>query len=107
VQGRSELGIARVQFAAVGSTSFTPLLLPGVENLLRIDISGRPTQVEASLVDAAFRKIRRLPLTAGDSEGTFLSSFTVDAAAFRIQVEGKDPSGTPFRRVHAPLFTAR
>jgi hypothetical protein len=107
VQGRSELGIAQVQFAAVGSTSFTPLPLRGVENLLRIDVAGKATEVEASLVDAASGTIRMLPLTAGDTEGTFLSRFTVDAAVFRIQVEGKDASGTSFRRVHAPLFTAR
>lgn len=106
VQGRSGLAIARVQFAAVGSTSFRPLPLPGVENLLRIDMRGNATQLEASLVDAASRKIRTLPLTAGDSDGIFLSRFTVDAAAFRIQIEGNDASGTPFRRVHAPLFTA-
>jgi hypothetical protein len=70
-------------------------------------MTGKGTQIEASLVDAASGKLRVLSLTAGDSEGTFLSRFTADAAAFRIQVEGRDASGTPFRRVHAPLFTAR
>jgi hypothetical protein len=107
VQARSELGIGQVRFAAVGSASFSPVPVPGVENLVRIELRGKATGVEASLVDAASRTIRTLPVTPGDSEGTFLSRFTADAAAFRIQVEGKDASGTPFRRVHAPLFTAR
>jgi hypothetical protein len=105
VQGRGALGIAQVQFGAIGSTVFTPVPLPGVENAIRIGIRGRATQVEASLVNAAFRRIAPLPLTAGETEGSYLSRFTPGVDGFRVLVEGKDADGVPFQRVHAPLFT--
>lgn len=106
VQGRSALGITQVGFAAAGSTSFTPVPVSGVENVVRLDLKGNATRVEASLVDAASRQIAPLPLTASDRDGVYLARFTA-AGAFRIQVEGQDASGIPFRRLHAPLFTAR
>ena len=31
--------------------------------------------------------------------------FTPGAQGFRVMVEGKTADGTPFQRVHAPLFT--
>jgi hypothetical protein len=105
VQGRSALGIAQVQFAAIGNTAFTPVPLAGVENAVRIGISGHATQVEASLVNGAFRRIAPLALTAGETEGSYVSRFTSGAEGFRVLVEGKDADGVPFQRVHAPLFT--
>jgi hypothetical protein len=70
-----------------------------------IGISGRATEVQASLVNAASRRIAPLPLTAGETEGRYLSRFTPGTQGFRVLVEGKDANGVPFQRVHAPLFT--
>ena len=105
VQGRSALGIAQVEFAAIGSTVFTPMPLAGVENAVRIGLSGHATQVTASLVNGAFRRIAPLPLRAGETESSYVSRFTPGTEGFRVLVEGKDPDGVPFQRVHAPLFT--
>jgi hypothetical protein len=105
VQARSALTMADLQFAAVDSTAFTRVPLAGVENVVRIGISGRATEVQASLVNAAFRRIAPLTLTAGDTEGSYVSRFTPGAQGFRVMVEGKDAAGAPFQRVHAPLFT--
>jgi len=98
--------ITGVQFAAAGTTSFTPIPLTGVDNVVRLTITGSVSQVEASLVDAAFRKIASLPLTADDNAG-YSSRFTPKAGAFRVLIEGRDASGAPFQRLHAPLFTLR
>jgi hypothetical protein len=105
VQARTALGIRQVQFAAVGSSAFTGEPLAGVENVVRIGISGRATEVQASLVNAAFRRIAPLPLTAEDSEGSYLSRFTPGGQGFRVMVEGKTADGAPFQRVHAPLYS--
>jgi len=105
VQARSALGIAQVQFAAIGSTAFTPVPLAGVENAVRIGISGHATQVQASLVNGAFRRIAPLPLTTGETENSYVTRFTPSVEGFRVLVEGKDADGVPFQRVHAPLFT--
>ena len=104
VQARSALGIAQVQFAAVGSTAFTSVPLPGVENVVRIGIRGHATQVEASVVNGAFRRIAALPLS-GETESSYVSRFTPGAEGFRVVVGGKDADGVPFQRVHAPLLT--
>jgi hypothetical protein len=105
VQGRSALGIAQVEFAVSDSKAFTPVPLAGVENAVRIGISGYATEVKASLVNGAFRRIAPLPLTAGETESSYVSRFTPGVEGFRVRVEGKDADGVPFQRVHAPLFT--
>jgi hypothetical protein len=105
VQARSALAIADLEFAAVGSTAFARAPLAGVENVVTIGISGRATEVQASLVNAASRRIAPLPLTAGETQGRYLSRFTPGTQGFRVLVEGKDANGVPFQRVHAPLFT--
>lgn len=107
VQGRSALEIAQVEFGAVDSTTLAHSPRLGVDNIVRIAMNGVTTPVEASLVDATFRKIAPLPLTAGPMEGTYLSRFTPGAAPFRVLVEGKDANGASFQRLHAPLFTPR
>lgn len=106
VQARSPLGIADLQFAAVDSTAFRRVPLVGVENVMRIVISGSATEVRASIVDAAFRRIAPLALTAGDTEGSYLGRFTPGTQGFRVMIEGKTADGVPFQRVHAPLLTA-
>ena len=105
VQARSPVAIADLQFAAAGSSVFTRVPTAGVENVVKIDISGGVTDLRASIVNAAFRRIAPLTLTAGDTEGSYVSRFTPGAQGFRVLVEGKTADGTSFQRVHAPLFT--
>jgi hypothetical protein len=105
VQAQSSLAIAELQFAAVGSTAFTRGPSAGVENVVKIDITGGATDVRASIVNAAFRRIAALTLTAGDAEGSYIARFMPGAQGFRVMVEGKTADGVPFQRVHAPLFT--
>jgi hypothetical protein len=78
--------------------------LPGIENVVRIGIRGHATQVEASVVNGAFRRIAALPLSS-ETESSYVSRFTPGAEGFRVVVGGKDADGVPFQRVHAPLFT--
>ena len=106
VQARSALALTQVDFAAADGAEFTNVPVPGVENTVRIGLSGRVSDVEASLVNAAFRRIAPLKLTAGRTEDTFVSRFTPPANGFRVLVEGKDANGRPFQRVHAPLTEA-
>lgn len=101
-QARSAIGIAQVQFAPSGSTTFTAVPTPSVENTVRIYVGGKPSEVKASLVSGEFRRIAELPLEAGD--GFYLSRFTPGADSFRILIEGKDADGADFQRLHAPLF---
>ena len=101
-QARSAIGIAQVQFAPSGSTSFTAVPTAGVENAVRIYVGGKPSEIKASLVSGEFRRIAELPLEAGD--GFYMSRFTPGPDGFRILIEGKDADGVAFQRMHAPLF---
>lgn len=109
VQARSALELAQVDFAAADGEAFTSVPVPGGENTVRIGLRGRASEVEASLVNASFRRIARLTLTPGrtDKDNTFVSRFTPGADAYRVLVEGKDANGVPFQRVHAPLMAGR
>ncbi len=104
VQARTDLGIESVEFTASGGNSFTPLPVVGLENVVKIGISGGATDVQASLVNAGFRRIAPLMRTVGQAEDSYLSRFTPVTQGFRIIVEGKNADGMPFQRVHAPLF---
>ena len=104
VQARSPLAIADLQFAAAGGTEFSRLPSPGVENVVKIDISGAATDVQGAIVNAALRRIAPLTLTAGDTAGSYVGRFTPGAQGFRVMIEGKTTDGVPFQRVHAPLF---
>ena len=70
-------------------------------------MSGRATDLQASVVNAAFRRIASLPLTRDETDGSYLSRFTPGAQGFRVLVEGQDAEGVPFQRVLAPLLTAK
>jgi len=106
VQARSPIGIAQVQFAPSQSGAFTAAPSAGVENLVKIRVSGRAPEIHASLVNGAFRTIAQLPLEAAD-DGSYVSRFTPGQEGFRVLIAGKDSEGIPFQRVHAPLITAR
>jgi len=104
VQARSPVGIAQVDFAAAQSTRFMALPTFGVENTLRMRISGRLAQVQGSLVSGVNLPLETLSMSSGDSEGTYLSRFMPDAGGFRVMIAGKDPEGFAVQRVFAPLF---
>jgi hypothetical protein len=103
VQARSAIGIS-VQFARAGSTTFTASPVADVENVVKIQISDKVTEVRASLVSGDFRKIGELPLEAGETDGSYLARFTPGTESFRVLVTGKDATGVPFQRMHAPLL---
>ena len=104
-QARSEIG-AEVQFAPAGKPTFTPVPTAGVENVVRIQVSGKVTGVKASLVSGEFRRIAELPLEAGEGDGVYVSRFTPAATGFRVLVTGTTAEGVGFQRLTAPLLTA-
>jgi hypothetical protein len=105
VQARSAIGIAQVEFAPSPGTTFKPTPSPGVENAVRIHVSGDVTDVQASLVSGVFLPIARLSWEAGDTEGSYVSRFTPGSEGFRILIFGKDSQGFAFQRMSAPLLT--
>ena len=106
VQARSPIGISQVQFARSGGTAFSAVPAAGVENVVRMHVSGKSTEIRASLVGGDFRKIADLPLEAGDTEGSYVARFTPGTQGFRVLIAGKDADGVAFERLHAPLLTA-
>src|SRR5262249_21344193 len=107
VKARSHVGITNVEFAAAGSSDFTSSPTRGVQNVVRIGVSGGAASAEGSLVNAAFREIAPLPLSSGDSPGTYVSRFLPGAEGFRVLIKGRLADGTLFQRVQGPLHTAR
>jgi hypothetical protein len=107
VQARSALGIRSVEFARAPATEFTRLPIAGMENTVRIVISGHADRVAAMMVSGAFKTLAPLTLVQGATEGTYLGRFTPGAEGFRVLITGQDAAGGSFQRVYAPLFTAR
>jgi len=107
VQVRGSVVLSSVEFASAAGADFRPLPAAGVENVVRLRISGDVRDVQASVVNAAFRRIAALTLTAGEDDGVFTSRFTPGAEGFRVAVTGRDAQGLPFQRVDASLFIAR
>jgi len=107
VKARSTLQIRSVDFSPGGDAAFTSMPRAGGENIIRIGMRGSAAHVEASLVNAASRTIAPLSLTPGDAAGTYVARFTPGTEGFRVMVTGQDPAGSPFQRVHAPLFPPR
>jgi hypothetical protein len=103
VQATTTLGIGSVEFSAAGSTTFTPSPAFGVENAARLRI-GRIAQPRASRVSGVGDPLGSLPLSPGETEGTYLSRFLPDAGGFRVMVVGKDEEGFAVQRMYAPLF---
>jgi hypothetical protein len=103
VQAKSALGIAAVEFSAAGSTTFMPSPAFGVENTVRVRI-GRIAQPQASRVSGVDEPLGPLPLSFGETEGTYLSRFLPDAGGFRVMVVGRDEQGFAVQRMYAPLF---
>jgi len=103
VQAKSPLGIGDIEFSAAGSTTFKPLPAFGVENTARLRI-GRIAQPRASQVSGVGEPVGSLPLSPGETEGTYLSRFQPDAGGFRVMVVGRDEQGFDVQRMYAPLF---
>lgn len=107
VKARSKTGIASVEFGAEGTTTFTRAPVAGVENAVRLTVSGHPTHLEASLVDAAAAPISTVALRSGERDGAYLSSVTPPRDGFRLMITGQAEGGAAFQRVYGPLLTAR
>ena len=105
-QARSAMEIAEVQFAPAGSTTFRAVPVAGVLNIVKIQVSGKSTDVKASIVSGEFRRVAELPLEAGETAGSYLSRFTPGVEGFRVLITGTDAAGVAFQRIHAPLLTA-
>ena len=105
VQAKSAIGIGRVDFAPAPGTTFTAIPSRGIENAVRIPMSGRIFELRASLVSGLFQQLADLPLVAGDTEGLYMSRLTPDAESFRVLVTGTDADGFAFQRMSAPLVT--
>jgi hypothetical protein len=106
-QARSAIGIADVQFAPAGSKTFSPVPAAGVENVVKIHVSGKTADIKASLVSGEFRRLADLPLEAGETDGACLSRFTPGVEGFRVLITGTDAGGVAFQRIHAPLLTPK
>jgi hypothetical protein len=105
VQARSGIAISQPEFAPAPSTTFAAIPSAGVQNTLRMRLSGRAFDLRASVVSGQFTLLAELPLAPGETEGTYVSRFTPGAEAFRLVVTGKDANGVPFQRMSAPLIT--
>ena len=106
-QARSAIAISEVRFAPAGSNIASAIPKGGVENVVRMQISGKVTDIQASVVSGEFRKIADLPLDPGETDGSYVSRFTPGPQGFRVMIAGKDAEGVAFQRLHAPLLTAR
>jgi hypothetical protein len=105
VQAKSGIGIGEVQFAPADSATFSAVPSLGSENTIRIRLSGRVSDLRASLVDGTLQPLADLPLAAGEMEGAFLARFTPGGDGFRVLVAGRDADGFAFQRMTAPLLT--
>jgi hypothetical protein len=106
VQARSRIGIGRVEFASAQTTGFAATPSAGVENAVRVRMSGDVTDVQASIVNGALKRIATLPREAGETAELYVSHFTPGVEGFRLLIVGKDTEGLAFQRMSAPLITA-
>ena len=107
VQARSGIGISPPEFAPAAASTFSPIPSAGIENTLRIRISGPASGVRASLVSGQFMLLAELPLRADETDGSYVSPFTPGTEAFRVLVTGNDAGGFVFQRMSAPLVAPK
>ena len=105
VQARSGIGMSQPEFAAASETTFTRIPTAAVQNTVRIHVSGRASDLRASIVSGQFTVLAELPLAAGETDGAYVSRFTPGTEAFRVVVAGNDDAGLSFQRMSAPLVT--
>lgn len=104
-QARSAIGLTQVEFAPAGRPTFSAVPTAGVENVVKLHVSGKVAEVKASLVTGEFRRLVELSLEAGDAEGSYVSRFTPGVEGFRVLIAGTDAAGVAFQRIHAPLLS--
>ena len=104
VQARSGIGISQPEFARAPQTTFTAIPKAGAENILRIRMSGRVSDLRASLVNGQLMLLAELPLATGETASTYVSRFTPGTEAFRLLVTGTDAAGVAFQRLAAALI---
>ena len=107
VQARSTIGIGRAEFASPQGAAFAAMPSPGVENTVRIRLSGDVTEVKGSLVNGALKRIAALPGEAGETPDSYVSRFTPGSEGFRLLIVGKDREGFAVQRMTAPLISVR
>ena len=107
VQARSGIGISEPEFAPARATTFAAIPSAGLQNSLRIRLSGRAFDLRASVVSGQFMLLAELPLALSETDGSYVSRFTPDAEAFRVVISGKDANGFAFQRMSAPLITPK
>ena len=105
VQARSGIGMSEPEFTPAPNAAFAAIPSAGVQNTLRMRLSGRASDLRASVVSGQFIVLAELPLAPSEIEGTYVSQFTPGAEAFRLVVTGKDANGVAFQRMSAPLVT--
>jgi hypothetical protein len=107
VQAQSAIAIGQVEFAPVPAATFSPIPAFGVENAVRIRVSGPASGVRAALVSGVLQLIANLRLSPEESAGSYLTRFSPGPGSFRLLVSGTDDRGFAFQRMHAPLLTPR
>jgi hypothetical protein len=107
VQAKSALALTHVEFAPTRTEAFTRVPTAGVENTVRLRVSGHPAEIHGSIVSGTLARIAQLPLAASDADGAYESRFIPPAEGFRVLVSGRDSEGALFTRLTAALFTAR
>jgi len=105
VQAQSTLGISQVEFAPAPGTAFTPIPQAGVENIIRIRMGGRPSDLRAFLVNSVFERVAVITRSADEEAGTFVGRMPAVTTAFRVVVTGTDEQSHAFQRTSAPLLT--
>jgi hypothetical protein len=105
VQARSGIGISRPEFAAAPKSTFAAIPTAGLQNTLRIRLSGGVFDPRASIVSGQLTLLAELPLAPAETAGTYVSRFTPGAEAFRLLVTGNDANGLAFQRMSASLVT--
>ncbi len=104
-QARSELAITQLQFAPAGSQTFRAAPIAAVENVVKIRVSGKSSEIKAALISGEFRRIAELALEADETTGSYQSRFMPGAEGFRVLITGTDAAGVAFQRITAPLLT--
>jgi hypothetical protein len=104
-QARSGIGISEPEFAPPPKTTFAAIPSAGLPNTVRIRLSGRASDLRASLVNGQFLLLAELPLAPSESDGTYVSQFTPGTEGVRFLITGLDANGVPFQRMSAPLVT--
>ncbi len=105
VQARSTIAITQLSFAPVPNRTFTPIPKLGVENAVRIQISGPAADIRASLVSGVLQRVAALGLASGETDGSYVARLTPPPDSFRLLITGTDAQGLAFQRMHAPLLT--